>query len=165
MLRVSPHQNMRYRKDDNVSTHRVDFPAPLGPTMAILESSPTSKLMPFKSTLSGVYPNVTSLSCSTGGEIFSVSGNLNVSVSSASGGVSSGSYSPFKESAWSEKKIDWEEIADWLTFSRILIFDCACAARFALYRHRSMKACRCLRYSIWVSYSLRRFLSRSVLVE
>jgi hypothetical protein len=73
--------------------------------MAILESSPTSKLMPFKSTLSGVYPNVTSLSCSTGGEIFSVSGNLNVSVSSASGGVSSGSYSPFEESAWSEKKM------------------------------------------------------------
>ena len=41
--------------------------------------------------LSGVYPKVTSLSCRTGGEIFSVSGKRNVSVSSSSGGVSSGS--------------------------------------------------------------------------
>ena len=35
---------------------------------------------------------MTSLSCNNGGEIFSVSGNLKVSVSSTSGGVSSGSY-------------------------------------------------------------------------
>ena len=98
-------------------------------------------LMPFSNTFSGVYPNVTSFSWSTGGEIFSVSGSLNVSVSSSSGGVSSGS------------------------FSRILILDCACAARFALYRQRSMKACRCFRYSIWVSYSFLRLRSRSDFVE
>lgn len=73
------------------STHSVDFPAPLGPTTAIRESRPTSILMSFSKILSGVYPNEASFNCSTGGEIFSVSGNLNVSVSSTSGGCNSGS--------------------------------------------------------------------------
>ena len=73
-------------------TYKVDFPAPLGPTTAIRESRPTSMLMPLSNTLSVVYPNVASFNCRIGGEIFSVSGNLNVSVSSASGGCNSGSY-------------------------------------------------------------------------
>lgn len=81
---------LRLRREG--STHSVDFPAPFGPMTAIRESRPTSILSPFSNILSGVYPNVTSLSCSTGGEILSASGNLNVSVSSSSGGVSSGSY-------------------------------------------------------------------------
>jgi len=57
-------------------TYSVDFPAPLAPTMAIRESSPTSMLMSLRRSLSGAYPNETSFSCSTGGDIFSVSGNL-----------------------------------------------------------------------------------------
>lgn len=47
--------------------------------MAILESNPTSILAFLMMILSGVYPNVTSFSCSNGGEIFSVSGNLHES--------------------------------------------------------------------------------------
>lgn len=59
-----------------VTTYSVDLPAPLAPTIAILESRPTSILMPLRMSLSGVYPNVTSDICSRGGEILSVSGNL-----------------------------------------------------------------------------------------
>lgn len=58
--------------------------------------------------LSLVYPNETSDNWSRGGEILSASMNLNVTTSSSSGGSSSGS------------------------FSKILILDCACAARLAL---------------------------------
>lgn len=57
----------------------VDFPEPLAPTMAILESKPTSILAPRNTTFSGVYPNVTSDICNNGGEIFSVSGSLSQS--------------------------------------------------------------------------------------
>ena len=75
------------------------------------------------------------------------------------------------------------KIGAYFTFSRILIFDCACAAartsmshetfqmiraiipRLALYLHRSMNACRCLRYSICASYSFWRLRSRSDFVE
>lgn len=71
-------------------SHSVDFPAPLGPTTAIRESRPTSMLTPLRRILSGSYPNDTSFSWRIGGEIFSASGNLNVSVSSTSGGCSSG---------------------------------------------------------------------------
>jgi hypothetical protein len=59
-----------------MQAHRVDFPAPLAPTIAILESNPTSILTFFKTCFSGMYPNVTSDIWSSGGEIFSVSGNL-----------------------------------------------------------------------------------------
>lgn len=83
--------NQSCLSNSNDSTHSVDFPAPLGPTTAMRESRPTSMLMSFSKILSGVYPNEASFNCSTGGEIFSVSGNLNVSVSSTSGGCSSGS--------------------------------------------------------------------------
>lgn len=88
--------------------YSVDFPAPLAPTIAILESRPMSKLTPLRRILSGVYPNVTSFICNSGGDIFSVSGKLlqsqwhwittmksthvNCSVSSASGGWRSGNY-------------------------------------------------------------------------
>jgi hypothetical protein len=64
---------------EQLSTHSVDFPAPLAPTIAIRESSPISKLTFFKICFSGVYPNVTSDIWSSGGEIFSVSGNLSAS--------------------------------------------------------------------------------------
>src|SRR5260221_10105701 len=89
-------------------TYSVDFPAPLDPTIAIRDSRPTSILMRFKMIFEVSYPNVTSESWSKGGDIFSVSGNLdgnkyegfecihdnrfthrNFSVSSATGGVSS----------------------------------------------------------------------------
>lgn len=90
-------------------THSVDFPAPFAPTIAIRESRPTSMFMLFRISFSWLYPNETSFSCNTGGEIFSISGNLvslsknaesqswemftnlKVSDSSASGGSSSGS--------------------------------------------------------------------------
>ena len=55
----------------------VDLPAPFDPTIAMRESRPTSKLTRFKMILDESYPNVTSESWSKGGEIFSVSGNLN----------------------------------------------------------------------------------------
>jgi hypothetical protein len=59
-----------------MNAYSVLFPAPFGPTTAIRESSPTSMLTLLITILSGVYPNVTSFSCSSGGDIFSVSGNL-----------------------------------------------------------------------------------------
>lgn len=86
----------------------VDFPAPLAPIKPRRESSPTSILTPLSNGFSLVYPNDTSDNCNNGGEILSASWNLNVTTSSSSGGSSSGN------------------------FSKILIFDCACAARLAL---------------------------------
>lgn len=56
--------------------HKVDFPAPFAPTIAILESRLTSKLTWSRISLSGVYPNVTSDNCKSGAGIFSMSGNL-----------------------------------------------------------------------------------------
>jgi hypothetical protein len=58
----------------------VDLPAPFDPTIAIRESRPTSKLTRFKIIFEGSYPNVTSESWSNGGEIFSVSGNLDAGI-------------------------------------------------------------------------------------
>jgi hypothetical protein len=61
---------------DSVGAYSVDFPAPFAPTIAILDSSPTSKFTFFKMILSGEYPKVTSFACRSGGDILSVSGNL-----------------------------------------------------------------------------------------
>ena len=61
---------------ERTKTYKVDFPAPFDPTIARRESRPTSKLTRFKIIFAGSYPNVTSESCSNGGEIFSVSGKL-----------------------------------------------------------------------------------------
>ena len=61
---------------ERTRTYKVDFPAPFDPTIARRESRPTSKLTRFKIIFAGSYPNVTSESCSNGGEIFSVSGKL-----------------------------------------------------------------------------------------
>jgi hypothetical protein len=57
-------------------TYRVDLPAPLAPTMAILESRLTSMLTFLRMILSEVYPKDTSSIWRRGGDIFSVSGNL-----------------------------------------------------------------------------------------
>jgi len=57
-------------------TYSVDFPAPFAPTIAILDSSPTSKFTFFNMILSGEYPKVTSFACRRGGDILSASGNL-----------------------------------------------------------------------------------------
>lgn len=77
---LNPEEHQSTTKQTNMSTrvttYSVDLPAPLAPTIAILESRPTSILMPLRMSLSGVYPNVTSDICSRGGEILSVSGNL-----------------------------------------------------------------------------------------
>lgn len=77
---LNPEERHSTTKQTNISTqmatYSVDLPAPLAPTIAILESRPTSILTPLRMSLSGVYPNVTSDICSRGGEILSVSGNL-----------------------------------------------------------------------------------------
>lgn len=117
----------------------VDFPDPLAPTMAILESKPTSILAPRKTTFSGVYPNVTSDICNNGGDIFSVSGSL-------SQGSLSERLRPENPSTltWNSRshlllgaedqgavsRGQWNacEAKENLTFSKILIFDWAWAA-------------------------------------
>lgn len=76
--RAMVNEQQRFR--DAKWTNSVDFPDPLAPTMAILESKPTSMLAPLSTTFSGVYPNVTSDICKSGGEIFSVSGSLSLNV-------------------------------------------------------------------------------------
>lgn len=152
------------------------MPAPFDPTMAIRVSRLTSKLTRFKIIFELSYPNVTSESWSRGGESFSVSGNLDdygyeiVHIHNRL--INTPEFLCFF-CHWRSKfrKLHspliyvgrWRE--ETLTFSRILILDCACAARLALYRHRSMNACKCLRYSICASYSRRRFRSRSDFVE
>lgn len=70
------HLTLNQRRKKRDGTYKVDLPAPFGPMMAILESSPTSMLTFLRMSLSGVYPKVTLSSWRRGGEIFSVSGNL-----------------------------------------------------------------------------------------
>lgn len=61
---------------------RVDLPAPLGPTKAILVSISTLILTFFKSGTSFVQPTVVSSSLRIGGEIYSGLGNMKIHVGS-----------------------------------------------------------------------------------
>ncbi len=59
------------------SLRNVDFPAPLSPISAILESELTAKLRFSKMIFSGEYPNLTFSSENKEPTSYSVSGNLN----------------------------------------------------------------------------------------
>jgi len=64
-------------KVPTISFNNVDLPAPLAPTIAILDSQSIFKLHSFKIILSALYPNEPSSTFKRGGFNYSGVGNLN----------------------------------------------------------------------------------------